>query len=427
MSYDKKPAPTHAAVIDWETLSTRSNAVLPSVGVVFGNLDTGEIIDTLHITMDVQSQIDAGYHVSADTLAFWVMQDQHARTYLNRILSDKFKHGSRQDGFRQLFNFLSNLPRNTRIFGNGPTFDLAICIEEWKQCGLPWEFWNERCVRSWIDLCDLAIGGKVRDKVPFEGVKHHPVDDAKHEFKQMHAVLSWMQAMARPTVTLNASELPVDFRCISAAELSGMKFPSDKIRAFTDRKLGETAPLTMVDSLTGERVIAPAGSLFTSDTRQVAAPSVFAMPYGQDSAGTSTEAFSTGGVVGLSDNTAGLDTELEIPVALSAPEPTTQQADHRHSLQSVIDACAEQGEVVSIEQPEDSDWNLFDVVYTSPKGSELTVFIVEAHTVDDVKKRLEAEYYGPSGLWFRLHVRSAQTSDVFEPWESLHVGTPEIE
>lgn len=414
MSYDEKPAPTHAAVIDWETLSTRSNAVLPSVGVVFGNLDTGEIIDTLHITMDVQSQIDAGYHVSADTLAFWIMQDQHARTYLNRILSDKFKHGSRQDGFRQLFNFLSNLPRNTRIFGNGPTFDLAICIEEWKQCGLPWEFWNERCVRSWIDLCDLAIGGKVKDKVPFEGVKHHPVDDAKHEFKQMHAVLSRMQAMARPTVTINASELPVD-----SAYDRMVKILKDETYRSVLKDLPSELPVDFRHTatscgfkLTSNKVFG--ANLSDYDTRSTISPATFAVPYGQDQA--ATEEFSTGGVVGLGDNTAGLNTELEIPVAVSAPEPTTQQADHRHSLQSVIDACVEQYEMVLIEQPEDSNWNLFDVIYTTPKGAELIVFTVQAHTADDVKKCLEAEYYGPSGLWFRLHVRSAATSDVFEPW-----------
>lgn len=65
---------TLAVSLDLETLSTHKNAVVLSIGACTVSLN-GDVERTFTVNLDVQSQIDAGLHVSADTLKWWMQQD----------------------------------------------------------------------------------------------------------------------------------------------------------------------------------------------------------------------------------------------------------------------------------------------------------------------------------------------------------------
>lgn len=65
---------TLAVSLDLETLSTHKNAVILTIGATTISLD-GSPERTFTASLDAQVQIDAGMHVSASTLKWWMRQD----------------------------------------------------------------------------------------------------------------------------------------------------------------------------------------------------------------------------------------------------------------------------------------------------------------------------------------------------------------
>jgi hypothetical protein len=195
-------SPIHAVIVDFETLSVDNAAVVPSVAAVFGDLRTGVISERLHLRLNVQEQIKHGHIIDASTLEFWMKQDAAARGYMSQILAGKGVI-PRAEAFRQLYAFIDRLPKGTRVFGNGPTFDLGICHKEFGVNGLPWDFWDERCVRSWDDLLRVFANEKSADRVPFRGVKHNPLDDCEHEFARMAYVVGYFMQYVTPASVAN--------------------------------------------------------------------------------------------------------------------------------------------------------------------------------------------------------------------------------
>ena len=70
---------THG-MIDLETLSTRPDAVILSVGAIkFDPYSSTEPHDPLLFKVDVDSQTEMGRHVMEDTLNWWATQPEHIR------------------------------------------------------------------------------------------------------------------------------------------------------------------------------------------------------------------------------------------------------------------------------------------------------------------------------------------------------------
>lgn len=202
-------SPINAVIVDFETLSVDNAAVIPSVAAVFGDLRTGVISERLHLRLNVQEQIKQGHIIDASTLEFWMKQDAAARGYMSQILTGKGVI-PRTEAFRQLYAFIDRLPKGTRVFGNGPTFDLGICHKEFGVNGLPWDFWDERCVRSWDDLLRVFANEKSADRVPFRGVKHNPLDDCEHEFARMAYVIGYFTQYITPASAADSKPMIVE-------------------------------------------------------------------------------------------------------------------------------------------------------------------------------------------------------------------------
>ena len=67
------------AMIDLETLAVDSDAVVLTLGAVKFDPFTDEIVDKLHLKLDVNSQIEKGRITCEDTLAWWGRQDKKVR------------------------------------------------------------------------------------------------------------------------------------------------------------------------------------------------------------------------------------------------------------------------------------------------------------------------------------------------------------
>lgn len=209
----RQPEPVLAAVVDWETLSIEDDAVLPSVGIVFGDLVTRHIRHSLFIEFNVQHQIEAGRRIDASTLAFWLKQNDTARLQLASQMDNAAKLPTLAEGMAMVKAFLARLPKGTRVVGDGPTFDLSIILAHTGKANSPYPFWEERSLRDWRDICQLLTGVDVTKQRKFEGTKHNALDDARHEFFLMADALDLMRGYTAdrlmrqmPVMTLNVTE-----------------------------------------------------------------------------------------------------------------------------------------------------------------------------------------------------------------------------
>jgi exodeoxyribonuclease VIII len=164
-------------MLDLETMGKRSNSALISLGAVEFNIDTGEIGDKFYSRIDLQSCLNVGLTVNGDTIYWWLTQNEKARHEIA-------KGGSPLQ--KVLFDFelwYSKLGDNIQIWGNGARFDIGLLEDAYVACGyqnMPWYFRGERDLRTLV-----AKAPEIKERVlnEFNGVKHHPIDDAKIQIK----------------------------------------------------------------------------------------------------------------------------------------------------------------------------------------------------------------------------------------------------
>lgn len=139
-------------MIDLETLGTRADAVILSIGAVKFNLDSGKIDDkAFYASVSIDSNHEAVQrHISESTLLWWFDQSEEARkvftepkTTLYAALED---FNSWMDG---------NIDRErVKVWSNGADFDIPMMAHAFDTNGLaiPWMFYNARCFRTYKAL-----------------------------------------------------------------------------------------------------------------------------------------------------------------------------------------------------------------------------------------------------------------------------------
>ena len=161
-------------MVDLETLGTGSNSVVVSVGLVAFNISTGEILAELDIGLNLNQQIKTGGVIDGDTLEFHFAQapDSIQKMAQRKVLDVK-------DGLDLISNFIkaNNL---TTLWGNGATFDNVILRNLYARHlkVFPLGFWTDRDLRTAVDIYNIDVGA-----VPFVGIRHYCLDDARHQVK----------------------------------------------------------------------------------------------------------------------------------------------------------------------------------------------------------------------------------------------------
>lgn len=158
-------------MIDLETLSTRPNAVILSLGAV--KFDPfSERIDAengLDMRVDVDQQTQLGRDVQESTLEWWSRQPAEVR---DDALSD---HG-RID----LNSFVKNLNRFLvgvdNIWCQGPVFDIVILENLYAQLEqpVPWQYWQIRDSRTLF-----GVHGDPRDRL--RNLAHNALMDCVYQ------------------------------------------------------------------------------------------------------------------------------------------------------------------------------------------------------------------------------------------------------
>lgn len=179
--------------IDLETLSTRNDAAILSIGACYFDMQTGEIGKTFHRYINLEDNAQRG-HISADTVKWWLKQDEDARA---SITQDK----GINTGFA-LIDLKDFVPFNkqAKFWSNGATFDLVILRNAFARCGqiTPWQYWQERDTRTIVDIAK-RLGGTDVSKTPFTGTKHDALADAVHQAKYMNQAFRLISQSIRST------------------------------------------------------------------------------------------------------------------------------------------------------------------------------------------------------------------------------------
>ena len=168
-------------MLDIETLSTNSNAVILSIGAVQFDLKSGEVGKSFHVKLHTEEQVKNGGVVSPSTAKWWSEQTQEAQDMV--FSGERLKM---LDALKQFNNWISDNFKDTddtRMWGNGATFDNVIVRNLYSRCNLPFvlPYWCDTDVRTLTQLEDYD---KVKELTgPFIGVKHDAIDDCKHQIR----------------------------------------------------------------------------------------------------------------------------------------------------------------------------------------------------------------------------------------------------
>ena len=166
-------------MIDLETLSTRANATILSIGATKFTLGEG-IIDKFYCNIDAKSCKAVGLHVDKSTIEWWMQQSKAARDALldNQItITDA------------LTNFTAWIGKDKIMpWGNGASFDITIMESAYLAIGqqAPWRFSNIMCYRTVMNLMGLS-NAKIR--AAENDTHHHALDDAISQTNTLIGIL----------------------------------------------------------------------------------------------------------------------------------------------------------------------------------------------------------------------------------------------
>lgn len=170
-------------MVDIETMGNGSNAAIMSIGACYFDPKTREIGKTFHDEVNLQSSVNVGCELDASTVIWWMRQDDEARA--------KFKRNGKANPLGIVIGNFMEFAKgfNTQVWGNGATFDNVIIKNAASNCNIPvnWKFWNDRDVRTIVEL-GKVIGIDPKRDIPFEGVAHDALDDAKHQAKYLSII-----------------------------------------------------------------------------------------------------------------------------------------------------------------------------------------------------------------------------------------------
>lgn len=184
---------TAALMFDLETLDIRASAAIASIGAVIFDPRSDWIGDTLHLHIDIAGQRAYRRTIGANTVLWWLGQDDTARQTLI---------AGQQDGPADLLvaieAFAAFIPKDGEIWCNGNSFDLAILGDAYDHFNWnrPWQFHLERDLRT---LKGLNKGLRIERN----GTHHNALDDAIHQARLVQHILRLNQS-ASPGALIEA-------------------------------------------------------------------------------------------------------------------------------------------------------------------------------------------------------------------------------
>ena len=175
---------TKDVMIDIETLSTRPNAAIVSIGAIKFNRNTEvprlEDMNQFYVRVSRESCETTGMHVDPATIEWWSKQDRDIRY---EALENPIDRLTIKDALMKLAEWFKG---TQYIWGHGDDFDCVVLSEAYKLCDMkvPWDFWNTRDTRTLFDIAGIR-----NSDLPAND-KHHPIHDCYRQIVGVRKALS---------------------------------------------------------------------------------------------------------------------------------------------------------------------------------------------------------------------------------------------
>ena len=184
--------------LDIETLSTRGDAVVLSLGICIFELNRMQSFDEIvdkgtEMFFDPEEQISRGRHVSNDTMEWWGKQGEDARRVLDspkELQINPRQFFSAFDVFCQTKDInMAYLQNQARWFARGPTFDMSILESLFGSYNVstPWKFWLVRDIRTHLEA--LGLDTSIQLRRPKNMVHHNALHDAAYDVWALQQLL----------------------------------------------------------------------------------------------------------------------------------------------------------------------------------------------------------------------------------------------
>lgn len=157
-------------MLDLETMGNHSFSSIISIGAVEFNMETGSTGREFYRTVDLQSCLDIGLVINADTVMWWLQQNEKAR--MDLVLAQKVSIS------HALLDFSHFCNNDFEIWGNSARFDLGLLQNAYNKAMLPicWDFRKERDVRTLVSLNpQIKMGYK------YSGTSHNALQDCYNQ------------------------------------------------------------------------------------------------------------------------------------------------------------------------------------------------------------------------------------------------------
>ena len=167
--------PSHVHImVDLETWGLTPGSDIRSIGAVVFDPLAGTLGDEFYVNISaVPSAIDYGLTRDASTIAWWVEQSAEAKQLL---MIDQVHIRIALARFADWWDEHQPEGTVTRFWAHGPHFDEAILQACYRATGST-QPWSHRAPRDCRTVWELAGDFSI----PFEGVEHNALDDAKHQ------------------------------------------------------------------------------------------------------------------------------------------------------------------------------------------------------------------------------------------------------
>lgn len=170
-------------VIDLETLGTNPAATIASIGMVV--VSGGRIAQEQYLLVDTRDAQRLGMQSDAGTALWWMQQSNAAQAEL------RSERATDRLGLSHALMLVADFVKPHKgagpfyVWGNSPSFDCVILRSAFELCraNTPWPYYVERDLRTLLALYPTA------KELPFQGIKHHALHDARHEARQLIAAL----------------------------------------------------------------------------------------------------------------------------------------------------------------------------------------------------------------------------------------------
>ncbi|MGV4179637.1 3'-5' exonuclease [Citrobacter braakii] len=174
-------------MIDLESMGKKPNAPIVSIGAVFFDPQSGDLGQEFYTAVNLESAMEQGAVPDGDTILWWLRQSSEARSAI--CVDDAMPISSALSELSHFINRHSDNPKYLKVWGNGATFDNVILRGAYERAGqvCPWQFWNDHDVRTIVTL-GRVVGFDPKRDMPFDGVAHNALADARHQAKYVSAI-----------------------------------------------------------------------------------------------------------------------------------------------------------------------------------------------------------------------------------------------